>query len=103
MLTSPATALALEGVTKRFRNGIVAVNDVSLSLGTMAHAPKLFAGVAMLFFYVVMSSPHAAEFDFAGWNGAATNGVRVAYFVAAIALVGVAVLAEWYGARCERA
>ena len=30
----PAVALTLEGVTKRFRNGIVAVNDLSLSLGT---------------------------------------------------------------------
>jgi ABC-2 type transport system ATP-binding protein len=29
-----ALALALEGVTKRFRNGVVAVNDVTLSLGT---------------------------------------------------------------------
>jgi ABC-2 type transport system ATP-binding protein len=35
MLTAPAvTTLTLEGVTKRFRNGVVAVNDVSLSLGT---------------------------------------------------------------------
>ncbi|MDB4910004.1 MAG: hypothetical protein JWO39_827, partial [Gemmatimonadetes bacterium] len=32
---SPATvALTLEGVSKRFRNGVVAVNDVSLALGT---------------------------------------------------------------------
>ncbi|HEV7704208.1 MAG TPA: ABC transporter ATP-binding protein [Gemmatimonadaceae bacterium] len=30
----PAVALTLEGVTKRFRNGVVAVNDVSLALGT---------------------------------------------------------------------
>jgi ABC-2 type transport system ATP-binding protein len=29
-----AVALSIEGVTKRFRNGIVAVNDLSLSLGT---------------------------------------------------------------------
>ncbi|MGH7620872.1 MAG: ABC transporter ATP-binding protein, partial [Gemmatimonadaceae bacterium] len=34
MNTTTATALTLEGVTKRFRNGIVAVNDASLSLGT---------------------------------------------------------------------
>jgi ABC-2 type transport system ATP-binding protein len=30
----PAVALTLEGVTKRFRNGVVAVNDLSLSLGS---------------------------------------------------------------------
>jgi ABC-2 type transport system ATP-binding protein len=34
-IASPAAAaLTLEGVTKRFRNGVVAVNDLSLSLGT---------------------------------------------------------------------
>ena len=34
-IASPAAvALTLEGVTKRFRNGVVAVNDVSLALGT---------------------------------------------------------------------
>jgi ABC-2 type transport system ATP-binding protein len=32
--TTSARALSLEGVTKRFRNGVVAVNDVSMSLGT---------------------------------------------------------------------
>ena len=34
-IASPAAAaLTLEGVTKRFRNGVIAVNDLSLSLGT---------------------------------------------------------------------
>jgi ABC-2 type transport system ATP-binding protein len=32
--TSTSVALTLEDVTKRFRNGVVAVNDVSLTLGT---------------------------------------------------------------------
>ena len=33
-LARAAVALTLEGVTKRFRNGVIAVNDLSLSLGT---------------------------------------------------------------------
>jgi ABC-2 type transport system ATP-binding protein len=33
-LTTSPVSLALDGVTKRFRNGVVAVNDLSLSLGT---------------------------------------------------------------------
>jgi ABC-2 type transport system ATP-binding protein len=32
--TSTSVALTLEDVTKRFSNGVVAVNDVSLTLGT---------------------------------------------------------------------
>jgi hypothetical protein len=75
--------------------------SAAVSLGTLARSPKLFAGMALLFFYVVMSSPHAAEFDFAGWNGAATTAVRIAYLVAAIALASTAVLTEWYRARRE--
>ena len=49
-----------------------------------------------------MSSGRAAEFDFAGWNGVATNGVRVAYFLAAMLLAGLAVLGDWRVARGER-
>lgn len=82
--------------------GVAFFASAAVAMGTLAHTPKLFAGIAMLFFYIVMSSPHAAELDFAGWNGAATDGVRVTYFVAAIALAGVAVLAEWLGGRAER-
>lgn len=75
--------------------------SAAVALGTVARTPKLFAGIALLFFYVVMSSPRAAEVDFAGWNGAATNAVRVAYLAAAIALAGTALLTEWYRARRE--
>jgi hypothetical protein len=52
--------------------------------------------------YVVMSSPHASEFDFAGWNGAATHGVRATYFLAAMAFAFIAVLGDRYVARAER-
>ncbi|MFI5242644.1 MAG: hypothetical protein ACHQRL_06520 [Gemmatimonadales bacterium] len=82
--------------------GAAFLASAAVALGTLSRTPKLFAGLAMLFFYVVMNSPRETEFDFAGWNGAATNGVRVAYFVAAIALAAVAVLAEWHRTRTER-
>ncbi len=93
--TSPRDALSL-GI------GAALIASAAVGMGTLARTPKLFAGISMLYLYIVMSSPHAADFDFAGWNGAATDGVRVAYFVAAIALAGIAVLAEWLGGRAER-
>ena len=74
----------------------------AVGLGTIARTPKLFAGVALLFLYVVMSSGHAAEFDFAGWNGVATPGVRAAYFLAAMLFAGIALLGDWRTARAER-
>ena len=74
----------------------------AVGLGAIATTPKLFAGVALLFLYIVMSSARAPEFDFAGWNGVATNGVRIAYFFAAMILAGLAVLGEWRLARTER-
>jgi hypothetical protein len=79
--------------------GAAFLASAAVALGTLARTPKLFAGIAMLFFYVVMSSPTAAELDFAGWNGAATNGVRVAYLLAAIVLAVVAVIGGRYSAR----
>ena len=73
----------------------------AIGLGAISRSPKPFAGVALLFLYVVMSSA-PAEFDFAGWNGVATNGVRLAYFIAAMSLAGLAVLGDWRIARSER-
>jgi ABC-type transport system involved in multi-copper enzyme maturation permease subunit len=73
-----------------------------VGLGTLSRTPKLFAGVAPLFLYVVMSSAHAPEFDFAGWNGAADNGVRAAYFLTAMIFAALAVLGDWRTMRAER-
>jgi len=73
-----------------------------VALGTLARTPKLFAGVALLFLYVVMSSGRAPEFDFAGWNGAANNGVRAAYFLTAMCFAALAVLGDWRTTRAER-
>jgi hypothetical protein len=73
-----------------------------VGLGTLSRTPKLFAGLALLFLYVVMSSAHAPEFDFAGWNGAADNGVRAAYFLTAIIFAGLAVLGDWRTMRAEQ-
>ncbi len=73
-----------------------------VGLGTVARTPKLFAGVALLFLYVVVSSARAPEFDFAGWNGAADNGVRAAYFLTATLFAALAVFGDWRLSRSER-
>ena len=73
-----------------------------VGLGTVARTPKLFAGVALLFLYVVVSSARAPEFDFAGWNGAADNGVRAAYFLTAALFAALAVFGDWRLSRTER-
>jgi hypothetical protein len=73
-----------------------------VGLGMLARTPKLFAGVALLFLYVVMSSAHAPEFDFAGWNGAADNRARAAYFLTAMLFAALAVLGDWRTSRAER-
>jgi hypothetical protein len=73
-----------------------------IGLGTVSRTPKLFAGVALLFLYIVVSSARAPEFDFAGWNGVADTGVRAAYFLTAIMFAALAVLADWRTTRMER-
>ena len=93
--TAPASALSL-------LIGAAFIAAAAVGLGTLARTPKLFAGAALLFLYVVMSTPGAAEFDFAGWNGAATNDVRGAYFVAALILSALAILGDWRIRRAER-
>ncbi|MEP7087698.1 MAG: hypothetical protein ABI884_10360 [Gemmatimonadota bacterium] len=93
--TAPAMSLSLAV-------GAAFLAAAAIALGTVARTPKLFAGVSLLFLYVVVSTPGAAELDFAGWNGAATNGVRLAYFLAAMALSALAVLGEWRTARAEK-
>jgi len=70
-----------------------------VGLGMLSRTPKLFAGVALLFLYVVMSSAHAPEFDFAGWNGAADSGSRAAYFLTAMLFSALAVLGDWRASR----
>ena len=73
-----------------------------VGLGMLARTPKLFAGVALLFLYIVMSSAHAPEFDFAGWNGAADSGARTAYFLTAMMFSALAVFGDWRTAREAR-
>ncbi|HEY2898742.1 MAG TPA: hypothetical protein VGJ12_16500 [Gemmatimonadaceae bacterium] len=73
-----------------------------IGLGMLSRTPKLFAGVALLFLYIVVSSARAPEFDFAGWNGVADNRVRAAYFVTAIIFAALGVLADWRTTRAAR-
>jgi uncharacterized integral membrane protein len=94
-VAAPASALSLV-------IGAAFVASAAVSLGTLARTPKLFAGAALLFLYVVMSTPGAAELDFAGWNGAATGRVRITYFLLAIVLAAFAAIGDWRSARAER-
>jgi hypothetical protein len=94
-VTSPGDALSL-----LIGGWLFAASGVGL--GTLARTPKLFAGTALLFLYVVMSSAHAPEFDFAGWNGAADSGVRAAYFLTAALFAALAILGDRRAMRTER-
>ncbi len=94
-VVSPASALSLAIGAEFFASAAV-------SLGTLARTPKLFASIALLFLYVVMSTPGAAELDFAGWNGAASGGVRLAYFLVAMLLSALAALGDWRTSRADR-
>jgi hypothetical protein len=49
-----------------------------------------------------MSSAHAPEFDFAGWNGAADSRSRAAYFLTAMIFAALAVLGDWRASREAR-
>jgi hypothetical protein len=52
--------------------------------------------------HIAPSSAHAAELDFTGWNGAADNGVRAAYFLTAMIFASLAALEDWRTSRAER-
>ncbi|MEP7067022.1 MAG: ATP-binding cassette domain-containing protein, partial [Gemmatimonadota bacterium] len=68
--TSPATlSLALDGVTKRFRNGVVAVNDLSLSLGTGVLAllgPNGAGKTTLMQMIATITKPTAGRISFDG-------------------------------------
>lgn len=95
--TIVAPALALSLVI-----GAAFVAAAAVALGALARTPKLFAGAGLLFLYVVVSTPGAPELDFAGWNGAATPAVRIAYSLATLTLSLLAVLGDWRVARAEQ-
>ena len=62
-------ALTLEGVTKRFRNGVVAVNDVSLSLGTGVLAllgPNGAGKTTLMQMIATITKPTAGRIRFGG-------------------------------------
>ncbi|HMA01440.1 MAG TPA: ABC transporter ATP-binding protein, partial [Gemmatimonadaceae bacterium] len=67
---SPApVALSLEGVTKRFRNGVVAVNDLSLALGTGVLAllgPNGAGKTTLMQMIATITKPTAGQITFGG-------------------------------------
>jgi len=69
-IESPATvALRLEGVTKRFRNGVIAVNDLSLTLGTGVLAllgPNGAGKTTLMQMIATITKPTAGRITFCG-------------------------------------
>ena len=71
MATSAAApvSLSLEGVTKRFRNGVVAVNDLTLSLGTGVLAllgPNGAGKTTLMQMIATITRPTAGRITFGG-------------------------------------
>lgn len=66
--------------------------SLAVALGRVSGSAKLFSGGFLFFLYLVLSANTAPAFDFAGWNGVATNRVRVGYAVATILLAVVSTL-----------
>lgn len=85
LFVDPAAALSLA-------IGAAFVAALAVSLGTLTGGSKAFVGLFLLYFYLVMSVKGAPEFDFAGFNGAATAGVRAGYAAAAAVLLAAAAL-----------
>jgi hypothetical protein len=71
--------------------GALFVASLAISLGTLTGSGKTFTGSFLLFLYLAMSSKGSPGLDFAGWNGVATNGVRIGYLVVSGLLVMAAV------------
>ncbi|MEP6573378.1 MAG: hypothetical protein ABJD11_11810 [Gemmatimonadota bacterium] len=80
LFADPAAALSLV-------IGIAFIAAAAVTLGTLTGGSKAFTAVFLLFLYLVMSARGAPGFDFAGWNGSASNMVRTGYFVATVILV----------------
>jgi hypothetical protein len=70
--------------------GAIFVASLAVSFGTLTGSGKAFTGFFLLFLYMVMSAKGSPGLDFAGWNGVATNAVRVTYLVLSAALVALA-------------
>jgi hypothetical protein len=93
-LLTIAPASALSGLV-----GCAFVAAAAISLGTLTGSSKTFTGLFLLFLYIVMSSPGAPAFDFAGWNQVATGAVRAGYLVIAAVLLLLAALKHRVGLR----
>ncbi len=71
--------------------GAIFTASLAVALGIVTGSGKAFAGFFLLFLYLANSARGAPEFDFAGWSGAATNGVRIGYLIISMLLIAAAV------------
>ncbi len=83
-IANPASAVSLV-------IGAIFTASLAVTLGIVTGSGKAFAGFFLLFLYLANSARGAPEFDFAGWSGAATNGVRIGYLIISMLLVAAAV------------
>ncbi len=81
--TQPASAVSLF-------IGAIFTASLAIALGILTGSGKAFAGLFLLFLYLANSARGAPGFDFAGWSGAATNGVRIGYLVVSMLLLAAA-------------
>lgn len=63
---------------------------LATALGLLTRTPKAFMGIFLLFLYLVLNGAQVPGLDFAGWNGAATDGTRADYFAATALLAALA-------------
>jgi hypothetical protein len=83
-VSQPASAVSLV-------IGAIFTASLAIALGFLTGSGKAFAGLFLLFLYITNSGRGVPEFDFAGWSGAATNGVRIGYLVVSMLLLTAAV------------
>jgi hypothetical protein len=73
--------------------GLIFTVAAAIALGILSSNPKAFIVLFLMFWYVAISDKGVSpELDFAGWFGAATPSVTLAYAVVAIALLTLAQL-----------
>jgi hypothetical protein len=81
--------------------GIAFTAAAATSLGTMTSNPKTFVVAFLLFWYLALNDGgKSANFDFAGWYGAATPAVQFMYaLLAAGMLIAAETQYRWKQAR----
>jgi hypothetical protein len=86
--------LALESVTKRYRDGTVGtlfVAGTATALGVLGGPPKAFLALFLTFLYLTLNDAgRTPALDFAGFSGVAGPGVRLGYLLVTVGALALA-------------